>query len=57
VFCLLPGVRMTAPMLPTTIHIITADIEEVEEGNKASPVRRRRREAFDSNYVKKDPNE
>jgi hypothetical protein len=28
-------------MLPMSIHIITADIEEEEEGNKASLIRRR----------------
>src|SRR6266446_10093506 len=48
VHCLPPAARMTAPMLPMTIHIITADIEEEEEGNKASPVHRRRRGSFDS---------
>ena len=37
---------MTTPMLPMTIHTIITDIEE-EEGNKASPVHRRRRPAFD----------
>jgi hypothetical protein len=39
---------MTPPMLLTTIHIITADIEEEEEGSKASTVRPRRLAAFDS---------
>src|SRR5882724_7764610 len=39
--------QMTAPMLPMSIHIITADIEEEEEGSKASPIHRRRRPAFD----------
>lgn len=38
---------MTAPMLPMSIHIITADMEEDEEGDKASPIHRRRRPAFD----------
>ncbi len=42
-----PAAHMTAPMLPMSIHIITADIEEEEEGNKASPIHRRRRPAFD----------
>jgi hypothetical protein len=38
---------MTALMLQMSIHIITADIEEEEQGNKASPIHRRRRPAFD----------
>jgi hypothetical protein len=38
---------MTAPMLPMSIHIVTADIEEEEEENKASPIHRRRRPVFD----------
>ncbi len=46
--CLLPGVRMTPPMLLMTIHIITADIEEEEEGSKASTVRPRLLAGFDS---------
>src|SRR5437763_2415772 len=46
VHCSPPDARMTAPMLPMTIHTIITDIEE-EEGNKASPVHRRRRPAFD----------
>jgi hypothetical protein len=41
-----PGVRMATRMLPMISHIIITDIEE--EGNKASPVHRRRRPAFDS---------
>ncbi len=42
-----PAAHMTAPMLPMSIHIITADIEQEEEGNKASAIHRRRRPAFD----------
>src|SRR6266403_6317269 len=42
-----PAAHMTAPMLPMSIHVITADIEEEEEGNKTSPIHRRRRPAFD----------
>jgi hypothetical protein len=34
-------------MLPIRIHIITADIEEEEEGDKASSIHRRLRPAFD----------
>jgi hypothetical protein len=45
VHCWPPGVRMVTPMLPMISHIIITDIEE-EEGNKASPVHRRRRPAF-----------
>jgi hypothetical protein len=30
-------------MLPMSVNIITADIEEGEEGDKASPIRHRRR--------------
>jgi hypothetical protein len=44
-------------MLPRIIHTITTDTEAVE-GNKASPVRPRRREASDSTCEpKKDPNQ
>lgn len=39
---------MTPPMLLMTIHIITADIEEEEEGSKASTVRPRLLAGFDS---------
>jgi hypothetical protein len=46
--CLPPGVRMMTPMLPKSIHIITADIEEEEEGSKASTVHPRLPAAFDS---------
>lgn len=57
VHCSQPGVRMTPPMLPRIIHIITADIEE-EVGDKASPAHRRRRAAFDSACKpKQDPNQ
>jgi hypothetical protein len=34
-------------MLPMSVHIITAGIEEEEEGDKASPIHRRRRPLFD----------
>src|SRR5437879_12376552 len=47
VHCLPPAARMTAPMLPMTIHTIITDIEE-EEGDKASPVRPQLLAAFDS---------
>ena len=47
-----PGARIAIPMLPMTIHIVTTDIEE--ERNKASPVHRRRRAAFDS---RREPNQ
>ncbi len=46
--CSPPGARMTPPMLLMTIHIITADIEEEEEGSKASTVRPRLLAGFDS---------
>ena len=39
---------MTPPMLLMTIHIITADIEEEEEGSKPSTVRPRLLAGFDS---------
>src|SRR5438067_1516229 len=42
-----PAAPMTAPMPPMSVHIITADIEEEEEGNKPSPIHRRRRPVFD----------
>jgi hypothetical protein len=42
-----PAAAMTAPMLPMSVHIITAGIEEEEEGGKASPIHRRRRPLFD----------
>ena len=42
-----PAAHTTAPMLPMSTHIITADIEEEEEGNKALPIHRRRRPVFD----------
>ena len=38
---------MTAPILPMSINIVTADIEEEEEENKASPIHRPRRPVFD----------
>ena len=45
-------------MLPMTIHTIITDIEEEEEGNKASPVHRRRRGSFDSSCKpKENPNQ
>jgi hypothetical protein len=49
---------MTRPMLPRIIHITTADIEEEEEGSKASLVPLLRRASFDSTCeLKKDPNQ
>jgi hypothetical protein len=34
-------------MLPMSVNIITADIEDGEEGDKASPIHHRRRPVFD----------
>jgi hypothetical protein len=48
--CSPPVARMTTPMFPMSIHIITADIEEEEEGSRASTVRPRLLAVFDSAY-------